>query len=255
MMNSTTVAVRRPNRLRQIALAAAAAGLAASAILAGRAIVDFRDYASDHLVEFSASYKGIPDLASLTHDSDLVIVGRVADNGTLHYATPTNDTPRNNPAPAAPQATGTKADALQQNSANAAPPVGNVVNTIKGTPFTTFDIKVERVLQGSAAPGSDIVVTQPGGHVTLNTIPGVSAADLHRTVEFEHDTLMQTGDEHVMFLQKASDGTYFVVGGPQGRLSVDKGGKVHPIDPSSPALKGRDGSLLEGLAAEVSRIK
>ncbi|MBV9170694.1 MAG: hypothetical protein JOZ81_11475 [Chloroflexi bacterium] len=83
----------------------------------------------------------------------------------------------------------------------------------------------------------------------------MSPTQLHRTVEFEHDTLMQAGDEHVMFLKKATDGTFYVVGGPQGRLSLDKSGKVHPIDPSAPALKNHNGRLLESLVGEVSTAK
>jgi hypothetical protein len=252
-MLSTSFAPRPQLRARQIAILLGAGALAISATLTGRAIMDFQSYASDHVVEFSTSYKSIPDMATLTRQADLVIVGNVVNNGATHFATPSSAAPASNPAPAAATADGKKADALKSPDAAAQLPAlsGKVVNTIPGTPFTTFDIQVERVLRGQVAAGSQIQVTQPGGHVTLSTIPNVAAADLHRTVEFEHDTLMQAGDKHVMFLQRAGDGSYFVLGGPQGRFSLDRGGKVHPIDPATPASRGRDGQLLETLAGEV----
>jgi len=258
MLNASFSQAQRPHlRARQIAMLVGAGALVISTALAGRAVMDFHDYASDHLVEFSTSYKSIPDLNTLSRQADLVIVGNVVNNGATHFFTPAGGAPGANPAPQAPDAQGKKADALKTSDSLARMPAlsGKVVNTIQGTPFTTFDIKVERVLHGNVAAGSQIVVTQPGGHVTLSTIPGVSATDLHRTVEFEHDTLMQAGDKHVMFLQKANDGTFFVIGGPQGRLSVDRAGKVHPIDPASPAQRGREGQLLESLAGEVNAAK
>lgn len=256
-MQTTALALRPQPRPRQIALLLGAGALVAVTALVGRALIDFRDYASDHLVEFSAAYKPISDLATLSRESDLVIVGKIADAGTLHFANQAGGAPSNNPAPRAPDATGKKADALKTGASVAVAPApsGKVVNTINGTPFTTFDVQIERVVRGNAKEGSHIQLTQPGGHVTLDTIPGVDAAQLHRTVEFEHDTLLQAGEEHLMFLQRASDGTFFVLGGPQGRLSIDKTGKVHPIDVGSPALRGREGQLLESLVTEVESAK
>ena len=255
-MQPVTLALRPQPHRRQLAVLLGAGVLLASATLVGHAIVDFHDYASDHLVEFSSSYKTIPDVASLTHEADLVIVGKVANDGSTRFFNPPDSAPKSNPAPQAPSASGKKADALKAEAPGSAPTLGTkVVNTTHGTPFTTYDVQIERVLHGNANQGAQIVVTQPGGHVTLDTIPGVSPTQLHRTVEFEHDTLMQAGDEHVMFLKKAADGTFYVVGGPQGRLSLDKSGKVHPIDPSAPALKNHNGRLLESLVGEVSAAK
>ncbi len=252
---ANSLSLRPQLHVRQIVALFVAGALVTGLALAVHAMIDFQDFASDHLVEFSTSYKSIPDLATLRHQSDLVIVGRVVGDGATRFATP-GGTPQSNPAPQTADATGKKADALKSDANVAARPAltGNVVKTIPGTPITTFNIQIERVLQGNVAAGSRLVVTQPGGHVTLDMIPNLSAAQVHRTVEFEHDTLMQSGEQHVMFLQRGSDGTFFVVGGPQGRLSVDRSGKLHAIDPGAPALKSREGQLLESLVNEVGVV-
>jgi hypothetical protein len=252
-MLTTSLALRPQLHARQILGLFVAGALVTGLALAAHAIIDFQDFASDHLVEFSTSYKSIPDLATLRHQSDLVIVGRVVGDGTTRFATPAGGTPANNSAPQTADVTGKKADALKSDANVTARPAltGNVVNTIPGTPVSTFNIQVERVLQGNTSAGSRLVVTQPGGHVTLDMIPNLSASQVHRTIEFEHDTLMQSGEQHVMFLQRAADGTFFVLGGPQGRLSVDRSGKLHPIDTAAPALRGYDGKLLESLVSEV----
>ena len=100
----TTSFARRPQlRLRQIALLAGAGALVATTALVGHAVIDFQDFAADHMVEISTSYKSIPDLATLSRQSDLVIVGQVVNNGTTHFAAPLSGSPSANPAPQATQ--------------------------------------------------------------------------------------------------------------------------------------------------------
>jgi hypothetical protein len=98
-------------------------------------------------------------------------------------------------------------------------------------PVTDYMIRVDRVLKGTLASGSTITVTQTGGTVERPTYPG--GPKLSRTLMLEHDPLMAPGQQHLMFLSRTSDGRYYVVGGPQGRFSIDKGGKVHPVDPAA----------------------
>jgi hypothetical protein len=257
-------------RPRRLALMVGAGALAVTAAFAGHQYLEIQDLASDRLVEFSASFKSIPDLASLNRQSDLVVIGHVVGDGTTHMVIQPGGTPKAAPPPAQPNITGKKGEALTGQSVQPAPghvtalghadgadpgrvTEGRTANVNLGTPITTFEIKVDRVLQGNAAAGSQVKVTQAGGHVALDTFPG--GPKLQRTVEFEHDTLMKAGERQVMFLHRANDGSFFVVGGPQGRLLVDQAGNVHPIDVAAPALKGRDGQSLERFVAEHEAAK
>ena len=121
------------------------------------------------------------------------------------------------------------------------------------TVVTDYTFEISRVIYGSLAQGAHITLTQSGGPIELPTFPG--GPTLKRTIQFEHDPLIVKDQEHALFLGLAKDGTYYVVGGPQGRLTVDKAGKVHPIDPSTPALRGRAGTTLESLVLEVQRAR
>ena len=98
-MQTTTLALRPQPRPRQIALLLGAGAIVAVTALVGHAVIDFHNYASDHLVEISAAYKPIPDLATMSRQSDLVVVGKIADAGTLHFANQAGGAPSNNPAP------------------------------------------------------------------------------------------------------------------------------------------------------------
>jgi hypothetical protein len=247
-----------------------AGALAVTAAFAGHQYLEIQDLASDRLVEFSASFKSVPDLASLNRQADLVVIGHVVGDGATHMVIQPGGTPKAAPPPAQHDITGKKGEALKGQSVLPAPnhvtalgnadgansgliTEGRATNVNLGTPITTFGVTVERVLQGNVAAGSQIKVTQAGGHVALDTFPG--GPKLQRTIEFEHDTLMQAGERQVMFLRRANDGSFFVVGGPQGRLTIDQAGKVHPIDVAAPALKGRDGQPLERFVAEHDAAK
>src|SRR5262249_51574024 len=87
-----------------------------------------------------------------------------------------------------------------------------------GLPVTQFTVQITTVISGQAAANGQIVVTQPGGPIDLPTYP--HGPKLHRIIEVGHDHLIKPGEEQVFFLSPAADGTYFVVGGPQGRFFV-----------------------------------
>jgi hypothetical protein len=220
----------------------------------GRAYLEIQAAASDRLVELHASFKAIPDLATLKSQADLVVVGRIARNGTTNRITDSGNSRATAPTPPPLDLSDKKANAVKQQPAPAAPPSStdaNIANANLGTPVTTYDVQIERVLKGSSA-SSQIVVGQLGGKVALDTFPG--GPKLQRTVVFEGDTLMNAGERHVLFLKRASDGTFFMVGGPQGRLSIDNTDQLHPIDTTSPAHHGRAGETLDGFIAEFTAI-
>jgi hypothetical protein len=250
--------IRRPRLgLRSAAIIVGTGALAVTAGLGVKSYEDFQAYAAPHTVEFSMSYKAIPDLKTLNQSSELVVVGRVIQGSTKLIPFQT-ETPHANDAPVAPNLPPAKAEALAKNPASgplvpaaATDSVRETRNAGLGTPVTVFDVQIEQVLRGEAREGAAIKVTQPGGNLTLDTFPG--GPKLQRSVIFEHDTLMQAGERHVLFLTRGADGTYSVAGGPQGRMAVDNGDKLHPIDASAPALKGHAGQTVSSLALDVDR--
>jgi hypothetical protein len=109
-------------------------------------------------------------------------------------------------------------------------------------PVTTYSVDVERVVRGAPPPGTQIVLAQSG-----NPIAGAPpSAD---------DPPLTAGERDVLFLQRADDGTYFLVGGPQGRLTIDAQGNVHTVGAGSPATRGRDGQMLDAFLNDVLTVK
>lgn len=250
--------ISRPRlSLRSAAITLGIGALAVTSGLAVKSYEDFQAYAAPHTVEFSMCYKALPDLKTLNQNSELVVVGRVIQ-GSTKLVPFQAETPHANGAPAAPSLPSAKADALakepaaglQTVSATSDGDARETRNAGLGTPVTVFDVQIEQVLRGAAREGAAIKVTQPGGDVTLDSFPG--GPKLQRSIVFEHDTLMQAGERQLLFLTRGADGTYSVAGGPQGRMSVDNGGKLHPIDASASALRGHAGQTVSSLAQAVA---
>ncbi len=90
-------------------------------------------------------------------------------------------------------------------------------------PLTTYEIRVEQVLHGSAP--NVITIGQTGG-----VLDGTK-------YEVDGDPLMHTGDHGVFYLQQAKTGPaagrYFVLGGPQGRLIVEQDGTLSRVGSSN----------------------
>jgi len=236
---------------RRLALMAGAGVFALASVLVVGRLLEIQQRAQNHVVEVGASYMAIPNLEALTKRSDLVVVGRVVGQGKTHLvAQPTPQPQPFQPAPA-PQVSADKAELLKNHN-----PVASAKSDIPAPnmdlPVTEFTVQVQRVLRGSTARQGQITVTQSGGTVELPTFPG--GPNLSRTLEMEHDPLMTAGQEHVLFLTRATNGRYYVTGGPQGRFSVDTVGKIHPVDPAAPAARGHAGKTLEGFAAEVQTL-
>jgi len=163
-----------------------------------------------------------------------VVVGRVVGDGTTRLLEQSSQPAGARPAAASAAGGPTRAKGL-------------------GTPLTSYTIEVERVVRGAVSPGSKLTLAQLGGKVSVPTFPG--GPELKRTVQYEHDTLLNADERHLLFLRHADSTTYYVVGGPQGRLAVDRAGKVHTIGHGSPATQGRDGQLVETLMAEVQDVR
>ncbi len=238
---------------RHVVVLIAVGTIALGAATIGRAYLEIQAAASDRLVELHASYKAIPDLPTLKSQADLVVVGHIARNGTTKLVTQSGNSGATAPAAAPLELSDKKAGAVKQKPAPVAPPFStdtNVANANIGTPVTTYEIQIQRALKGSIT--GQISVTQLGGKVSLDTFPG--GPKLQRTVVFEGDTLMNAGERHVLFLKRANDGTFFVVGGPQGRLSIDNTDKLQPIDSTAPAHRGRAGGTLEAFIAELGAL-
>jgi hypothetical protein len=175
----------------------------------------------------SESAPAIPDLATLTRQADLVIVGQVASTGTTRQIAEPVQTPIG-------PAIGPTREGQGQ------PPIGGGISI----PMTTYVVDVERVARGGLPPvaGSQISLTQPG-----NPIRGAPpSAD---------DAPLAPGERYVLFLQLAADGTFYVVGGVQGRLAVDAQGTVHPVGSGSPATRGHNGQALDAFLNDVSAVK
>jgi hypothetical protein len=232
---------------RRIALIVGLMALALVAGVAGRFYLDLQDFAQDRVVEVGATYLPYDNVAAMTRDTDLVVLGRVIGEGKTHLVRQSLDRPRPFQAPAAETLPAGKND-----SGVLAQPSSATSGQSFDLPVTTFTIAVERVLHGTAQP-KQLTVTQPGGKLATPTFPG--GPQITRTVQFEHDPALQSGDRHLLFLRAAGDGTYYIVGGPQGRLTIDRTEKVHPIDRAAPAVRCRDGVRMDVLLCEVAAFR
>jgi hypothetical protein len=170
----------------------------------------------------------IPDFATLVHESDLVVVGRVAGEGITRQEVQ----PVRTPIP------------FQPDPSRPAPPTrpigpdsgpGNATGIVIVT--TRYPIEIERVGLGTASSGTRITVVQSGG--------GDAS---------EQDPLMRAGERYVLFLHGLPDGSFAVVGGPQGRLSVTSDGRVRPVR-LAPATVAHDGQPLDDFLADVAAVR
>jgi hypothetical protein len=230
-------------------------------VVVGRAWADLQRQTSGLVMTTSPSGSAalaIPDLATLTRLADLVVVGHIASDGATRLLVQPAQTPIPF-QPVAPPA-GLSSEKAAELARQAPPPprpaaadqsaAGAAAPAI---PITAYPVQVERVARGSSAAGQQITVLQTGGTIGVPVVPG--GPSVTRTLQVEDDTLMRAGERYVLFLQRTPDGTYAIVGGPQGRLGVDAGGKVHPLQPGAPATRGRDGQALETFVADVAALR
>ncbi len=230
----------------RLVLVVGTGALLAAAVVIGRDYRALHQRAGEREVEVGAVYRAIPDLAAVTRESDVVAVGRVVAQG----ATRVLRQPDQSPAPVASPTPGRRGAAGSGGPVEE-PSAGKNPGADYDTPVTDYTVVVDRVLQGRVAAGSRLTVTQPGGRLELPTFRG--GPKLKRTFVFEEDPLMAVGEEHVFFLKQAPDGSYYVVGGPQGRFQV-RDGRAEPVAPGSPLGRAHPGEPLEDFLARVRAV-
>src|SRR5437667_5200275 len=110
----------------------------------------------------SGSAPGIPDLASLTRQADLVVVGRVSADGVTRLLVQAAQTPI--PFQPPPNSTPPPTRVI--------PPEASRGGTLS-IPSTRYPVQVERVVRGAGvAPAAQITVVQPGGVISAPLVPG-----------------------------------------------------------------------------------
>jgi hypothetical protein len=172
-------------------------------------------------LQSSEAGPAIPDLATLTRQASLVIVGQLSAPGSI------SQTPQPVQTPIGP----TRPVPGQPNSGAISVPV------------TTYAVEVERVARGNATPGTQVSVVQSGNPIR-NALPS------------QDDTPMAMGERYVLFLQRADSGSgsFLQVGGIQGRLAIDAQGRVHPVGSGSPATRAHDGQPVDDFLNDVAAI-
>jgi hypothetical protein len=199
-----------------------AGGLLLVVIAGAAALAYLAQEPTPQVVSMPDSERAIPDLATLVRESDLIVVGRVAGDGTSRLPVQPGQSP----------------------GASA---------VLGGLPVTDYPFDVERVARGAAvSAGARITLIQPGGTVKVPIFPGGPSRS--RVVQFEDDTLMARGDRYVLFLKRAEDSAFSVVGGAQGRLVIDAQNRVHPLHAGIPPTHAHDGQTLDGFLADVAAI-
>jgi hypothetical protein len=114
---------------------------------------------------------------------------------------------------------------------------------------TAYTFQTDFVAKGSSSESRAITVTQTGG-----VIDG-------KGEEIEDDPLMRTGDRLLLFLIAAPDGSYYVAGGPQGRLVISATNRVrtlrdeYPDRGSSVVVSGVTDRELPEALADIERFK
>jgi len=225
----------RRRQARWLAILVGLGGLAVLVAAVSRTYLDQQRHTSGPVITPAnvapaggGAVAAIPDFATLVHESDVVVVGRVVGEGITREEVQPVRTPipfQPDPSRPAPPTRPSGPDSGQGN------PTGIVIVT------TRYPIEIERVGLGSNNSGDRIAVVQSGG--------GNASED---------DPLMREGERYVLFLHGLDDGSFAVVGGPQGRLSVTSAGRVHPVR-LAPATVAHDGQPLDDFLADVAAVR
>jgi len=170
------------------------------------------------------SVRLIPDLPSLVHSADLVVVGRVEGDGTTRLEPLVPQVPAHNP-PRGP-AVGSAQKAAQTTPPPETAPAVQLptLRTASGLPVTSFTFAVERAVRGESRAGGRLTLVQSGGVITATTFPGGPV--LRRTVELPGEPLLRAGEHALLFLTRSADGTFRMLGAGQGHLIIDSAGLV-----------------------------
>lgn len=95
--------------------------------------------------------------------------------------------------------------------------VSTVLQPSEGIVVTDYRLAIEDVLKGGVKSGAKLTVRQPGGYVNFDT--GGSA----ETRMPDYWKQPENGEKYVLFLKNKPDGTFSLVGGPQGLFKLADG--------------------------------
>jgi hypothetical protein len=238
---------------RVMLVGAGALALATLVSLSQIGAPNYSDLAATQEVEMHTSRLPVANLDELAKKSDAVVVGRVVASGAVHFIQADGQKPQ----PVQPDARLAGLDKAKEAARIPAAPRSNdgILTPPRGIPVTDFNVEITQVLNGKLARGSKITVSQPGGEIQLPNPSGSTAPTLVRTLVAEHDPLMVVGQEHVLFLQRSSDGTFHVTGGPDGRFNLDARRTLKPIDEGTPLGASQKGQTLDSLQKNLNTIR
>lgn len=107
---------------------------------------------------------------------------------------------------------------------------------MEGLPFTEFNVSIDKPIYQAEKGGKFIIVMT--GQETDTEI-----------IEIPNDPLMMAGDKALVFCKKNDDGTYRILGGPQGRFAY-KDGKLTSIELLTSIISSEDKS-----ADKINNVK
>ncbi|MDQ3810561.1 MAG: hypothetical protein M3336_09745 [Chloroflexota bacterium] len=253
-MPTQVLSFARPALGRRALLGMGALALVATVGLSQVGRPDYSGLAANQDVVMHVAYTPMKDLGELTRKSDAAVIGRVVARGATRLIKPD----RQQPQAFVPQAPleGLSREKLEGlNNAPAAPARSreNIITPEGGIPVTQFTVEVTRPLQGSLSKGNKITLNQVGGEISIPLGPG--APTLKRTIFADHDPLLVVGQEQVLFLSRAGDGTFSITGGPDGRFNIDARRTLQPVDHGSLIGNSLKGVTIDSLEARVRTLK
>jgi len=214
---------------------------------------DYSGLAANQDVLMHVAYVPMKDLAELNSKSEAAVVGRVVAKTATKLITTEGQKPQAfAPAPVPSGLSAEKLEGLKD--APAVPPRSrdNIITPQGGIPVTQFTIEVTRSLRGTLNKGDQITLNQVGGEIKIPL--GAGAPTLTRTIYADHDPLLVQGQEQVLFLNRASDGTFNVAGGPDGRFSLDARRTIQPVDHASLVGASLKGETVDSLEARLRTL-
>jgi len=207
--------------------------------------------AEDRVVNIGGHREEIPNMEQLIEQADLVIVGHVTGQGKTYTIEPPVDQPGDRPL-AEQQVTEQQAqDEIDKSMPEL--PSGVTLPDVPSLPITEFSIRVMEVVKGAGAAGDRVSIAQVGGQVLLPTFEG--GPMLKRTIVTSYDPLMQTGQPYLLFLTRGEDGIYGIVGGAQGRYTIDQQGTLQPIVEGTELGRSLGGKNVKNVVADMRANK
>ena len=221
------------------------AGAAVALAIGGFAVVGGLGMTQHSDVQYMTDGPAYADLTDLTRASQAVAQVRILSvSGT--YTIPFDNAsaviggrPQGNP----------EKDKLGPVTSNVPAPATPAQGLLK----TDFTVEVLDTVRGSLKRGDHITVSQLGGTVQTRRPDGVSISNV--VANTEHDPLMQSGDEEVLFLNRdAATGKFFTTGGGAGRFKVQSNGTVTAVDHDSEAGRIPNGKPVSFLTNAIRAV-